>query len=206
MGHSLRHPRVRHLAAGDARRHYSQGRQGRQGRLRHLRHRAHHEAAHPSRRARAGGHRASSDHRSDHRSDHWSDRTNHRDHHEGLPSCRACHVRSIRLVRYHPRIHRLGADYATHHAGSDPFRRPRHGNSSDRPAAAAPDPGDHRHPNGLCPFPSVSHARCRVRQFLAAPLADDHLQDIRVSCISEPRYVSRHVSGHVRAECIISSQ
>lgn len=144
---------------------------------------------HPSRRALVGDHLAVNGHQSgrvsrhDCREDHPMRRrvTNRRDARVRSKSHRA---------RRHPnRSRHRGVDSASRRVGGDQFRRHHrcrhhrcrhHATPSGRLAACfvetAPAPSDYHRPNGLCPFPSVSHAGCRARQLLAAALAGEHIQ------------------------------
>jgi hypothetical protein len=158
------------------------GHQGRQGHQGHQGHRAQADARH-----------ASSDHPSDHPSDLASRRgcrVGHPNRHDwSYQRARRGYRRSRRARRYpdHPR---RGVDNATHRVTNDPIRLNRHRASPPGPDAGhhpyvcfvetAPDPGDHHRPNGLCPFPSVSHAGCRARRLLATALIGEHIQRPRV--------------------------
>ncbi len=147
--------------------------------------------AHPNRRAQADARHASSD---------------HYDHPSGLADRHGCHVdhpsrhdwihqrarpgyRSRHARRY-PYHRRRAVDSVTHLVADDPIHLNRRrasppGSDADHHpyvcfVETAPDPGDHHHPNGLCPFPSVSHAGCRARRHLATALIGEHIQRPRV--------------------------
>jgi hypothetical protein len=150
-----------------------------------------HARGHPNPHGRAGVHPASSDH-----SGPPSGRASRRGCRVDRPSrhershqrARFCHRR--RHAHRYPNHPRRAVDCVTRFVANDPIRSTRHRASPSgfdvdhHPHACfvetAPDPGDHHHPNGLCPCPSVSHAGCRARQLLAVALIGEHIQHPRV--------------------------
>ena len=161
-----------------------------QNSLGHQRHRAH-VRERPNRRAPADARPASSDH-----CGRRSGLAGRHGCHAGHPSRhdwsyqRAHPGYRSRRVRRYPDHPRRDVDNVTHRVTNDPIRLNRRRASLPGPVAdhhphvcfveTAPDPGDHHHPNGLIPFPSVSHAGCRARRLLALAPIGEHIQRPRV--------------------------
>ena len=133
----------------------------------------------PNRRAPADARHASSD-RSGHRSglaDRPGFRAGHPSRHDWSYQ-RDRPGRRSRRVRRYPDHPRRAVDSVTRRAslpGPDADHHP-----YVCFVETAPDPGDHHRPNGLCPFPSVSHAGCRARRLLATAPIGEHIQRPRV--------------------------
>ena len=150
-----------------------------------------HVKAPPNRRAPADARHASSDH-----SDHRSGLAVRHGCRVGHPSRRDWSYQRARPGYWSRRVRRYpdhpcrGVDSVIHRVTTGPIRLNHRRASLPGPDAdhhpyvcfveTAPDPGDHHHPNGLIPFPSVSHAGCRARRLLAPAPIGEHIQRPRV--------------------------